>query len=459
MITADQLMTDSLRASTQGGAIARVLAAALGAVEPAAAVRRYLQRDGDTLVVAEHKYDLTQTDRVFVVGAGKAGLPMAEATAAILGDRLTGGVIVVKEAHAQNREPKTVAKKLSVLEASHPIPDARGVAASEQIAHLLAAATERDLVIALISGGGSALLTRPANGVTLDDMQQLTNLLLRSGASIGEINTLRKHLDTMKGGGLAHLAYPAQLVALVLSDVVGSPLDVIASGPTVADPTTFADALAVLERYEITAQTPAAALALLQQGAAGAIEETPKPGDKRLAYVVNQIVASNSLAAEAALQQATTEGFNTLLLTTYLQGEAREAGRFAAAIGRELVFEQRPIARPACVVLGGETTVTVRGNGVGGRNQELALGAVAEIAGLGDVVLVTLATDGGDGPTDAAGAVVTGATAERASAQGLAVTDFLARNDAYHFFAPLGDLLRPGPTQTNVNDLLFVFLA
>jgi hydroxypyruvate reductase len=256
---------------------------------------------------------------------------------------------------------------------------------------------------------------------------------------------------------VARAAHPATLVTLVLSDVVGSPLDVIASGPTVSDPTTFGDAYAILERYEIVPKTPPAILEYLRRGKAGEIEETLKPGDARFARVQNLVVGSNSQAADAALAAARDEGFNTLLLTTYLQGEAREVGRMMAAIARELAATGRPIARPACVVAGGETTVTLRGGGKGGRNQELALAAAVELDRLREVAIVALATDGGDGPTDAAGAVATGATAERARGQAIDPAAHLARNDAYPFFEALGDLLLPGPTQTNVNDLAFVF--
>jgi hydroxypyruvate reductase len=450
----DLFLTTSLRAGPRGAAVARILAAALDAVDPAAAVQRYLRREGMLLYAGQRTYDLSSYERVLVAGTGKAGVPMGRAAAEILGDRLAGGVLVVKEGHlgAQSEIPK-----LRFVEAGHPLPDERGVAGARQAAELLEQATERDLVIALISGGGSALMTLPAAGISLADMQALTNILLRCGADINEINTLRKHLDQVKGGGLARLAYPASLLTLVLSDVVGSPLDVIASGPTVPDSSSFSAAYAVLERYDVMAEVPAPIVARLRAGMAGEIAETPKPGDARFANVQNLIVGSNPQAAAAALAAARAEGFNTLLLTTFLQAEAREAGRVLAAVARELAATAQPLPRPACLVAGGETTVTLRGAGAGGRNQELALATVADIAGLVDVAVVALATDGGDGPTDAAGAVATGTTLERARQLGLDPATHLARNDAYPFFAALGDLLQPGPTQTNVNDLLFVF--
>ncbi len=455
----EAFLTATLRALPHGAAVARILAAAVAAVEPGAAVRRFLHCDDDRLVAGDAVYDLNAFERVWIVGAGKASIPMTAAAVALVGGRLGGGVVVVKEGHVTPEGLAVLQPRVEVLEAGHPIPDERGVAAGEQIAALLQHTGERDLVLALISGGGSALLTRPAPGITLDDMQCLTRVLLACGASINEINTLRRHLDTLKGGGFARLAAPATVVTLILSDVVGDPLDVIASGPTVADPTTFADALDVLERYGVLDQTPVAILDRLQRGIRGEIAETPKPGDPVLARVHNLIIGSNRLAAEAALAAAQSEGFNTLLLTTFLQGEARVVGRVLAAIAREVAASDRPVRRPACVIAGGETTVTLRGDGRGGRNQELALAATADLAAAPGTLLVTLATDGGDGPTDAAGAVVSDATLRRAVALGLDVDTALARNDSYPFFAALDDLLRPGPTQTNVNDLALVVVV
>ncbi len=453
----NRLWTSSLRDSPRGAAITRIMAAALAAVDPAAAVARFLRRDGHTLSAGEHRLDLRQIERVFVVGAGKAGAPMAAATADILGPHLTAGLVVVKDGYLGAAGEQLHQSQLRLVEAGHPVPDQRGADAARRITELLADLTPRDLVIALISGGGSALLTLPAPGLSLDDLQALTSLLLACGASIGEINTLRKHLDLMKGGGLARLAHPATLVTLILSDVVGSPLDTIASGPTVPDPSSFADALAVIARYGLEDRAPAAVLERLRQGAAGALPETPKAGDPLFAGVTNILVGSNELAAEAALAAAQAEGFTPLLLTTSLEGEAREAGRFLAAVLREVATSGRPIPRPACIIAGGETTVTLRGHGRGGRNQELALAAAAKLAGLTDIALVALATDGGDGPTDAAGAVVTGMTLERGRASGLDYEAHLAQNDAYPYFAALDDLLLPGPTATNVNDLTFLF--
>jgi hydroxypyruvate reductase len=322
---------------------------------------------------------------------------------------------------------------------------------------LLDGLTPADLVIALLSGGGSALLENPAAGLTLADLQRTTDLLLRSGAAIGEVNAVRKHLSAVKGGGLARRAAPARLVALVLSDVVGSPLDVIASGPTVPDLTTFRDASTVIERYDLWSALPERVVARLQAGLAGAVPETPKPDDPVFSRVQTAVVGSNAHAARAAAARATEMGFHVQVLSTYVEGEAREVGRVLAALAREIDASGQPLPRPACLVLGGETTVTVRGEGRGGRNQEVALGCAPGVAGLADVLVLSAATDGGDGPTDAAGAWVDGTTALRARALGLDVDAFLARNDSYAFFAALGDLLIIGPTLTNVNDLMFVY--
>jgi hydroxypyruvate reductase len=325
------------------------------------------------------------------------------------------------------------------------------------MADLLTRTTKRDLVIAVLSGGGSALLTLPAPALTLDDLQQTTHLLLGCGATIVELNAVRKHLSQIKGGGMARLATPASLVSLVLSDVVGDPLDAIASGPTVPDPTTFADAWAVLERHDLVGRVPPAVRERLEAGVEGRVPDTPKPGDPLFRDAWSLIVGSNRLAAEAAVEAARAHGLGSLLLSTFVEGEARQVARVAAALVKELVNYDRPLPRPACLVWGGETTVTLRGQGRGGRNQELALAAALAMQELPGVALLALGTDGTDGPTDAAGAVATGETITRARSLGLDPIAHLAENDAYPFFDALDDLIRTGPTGTNVNDLLFLF--
>ena len=335
--------TVSLRALPQGKAIRRVLAAALAAVDPYAAVKRWLRREGDRLALGETAYDLARFRRVWLVGAGKAGFPMAQAAVEVLGERLSGGLVIVKEGHApEGRGPEGQALSgVEIVQAGHPLPDRRGVEATRRLAGILREAGEDDLVVCLISGGGSALMTAPAEGISLDELQQLTSALLACGATINQINCLRKHVDLVKGGGLARLAAPAALATLVLSDVVGDPLDVIASGPASPDESTFAEAWGVLELYGLQERVPLAIRARLQAGMRGELPETPKPGDPLFERVQNQVVSSNVQAAQAALDQARAEGWNALLLTTFLQGEARQAGRMLAAVARQAAASGR----------------------------------------------------------------------------------------------------------------------
>jgi glycerate 2-kinase len=446
--------TKSIRESQQRDAILAVLQASLAAVDPGFVVRQHVRcRDGQ-LLVGDRQYDLSEVGRIWLVGGGKAAVPMTAALWDILGERIAAGIVVTKYGYI---DAELDTGPVEVIEAGHPVPDQSGVNGTRRMAGLLQQAGEHDLVLAVISGGGSALLTLPAGDLTLDDLQATTQLLLRSGATIVELNAVRKHLSQLKGGGLARLAGEAKVAGLVLSDVVGDPLDVIASGPLSPDPTTFGSAWQVLERYGLLDRVPEGVRERLQAGCDGDVAETPKPGDPLFERVQTVIVGSNRLAARAAVRAAQSQGLNALLLSTYVEGEAREVARVAAALAKELVYHDRPVARPACLVWGGETTVTVRGDGKGGRNQELALAAALALEGLPGVVLVALGTDGTDGPTDAAGAVATGQTIALATSLGLDARSYLQNNDAYPFFDALGDLIRTGPTGTNVNDLLFIF--
>jgi glycerate 2-kinase len=309
----------------------------------------------------------------------------------------------------------------------------------------------------LISGGGSALLTLPAEGLELSDLQVMTECLLAAGATINELNTIRKHLSAVKGGQLARMAAPATVYTLILSDVVGDPLEVIASGPTVPDPTTFDDAWTIVKQYQLEDSLPVAVSQRLQAGCAGDVLDTPKPGASIFERVHNAIIGSNRISARAAVEAAQVAGFETQLLSTYIEGEAREVGKVMAGLAKGLVSGEGPISPPACLVAGGETTVTLRGDGQGGRNQEMALAAAIALQGWRRTLITCLGTDGTDGPTDAAGAFASGDTVERAQAKGFDAVKYLKRNDAYNFFAPLGDLIVTGPTQTNVNDLTLVF--
>lgn len=439
--------------------VMQLLRAALDAVDPYAAVRRALRTEGDHLEVGERTYDLSRYRRVIVVGGGKASAPMAVAVEDALGGRVSAGLVNVKYGHVLPSEGRATATRvIEINEAGHPIPDERGVEGARRMAELLSSADGGDLVICLISGGGSALMALPVEGVTLGDKQQLTDLLLRCGATINEMNAVRKHLSLSKGGGWARMAQPADVIALILSDVVGSPLDVIASGPTAPDTSTFADAWWVLQKYQLVDQVAPAIRERLRRGVEGLVEETPRPEDDLFRKVNNVVIGSNEIAARAALRKAEELGFNVMLLSTYVQGEAREVARVMAAVAKEIVHSGSPVPRPACVIAGGETTVTIRGAGKGGRNQELALAAAVEADGLEDVVIVGAATDGNDGPTDAAGAIASGATVSRARALGLDARKLLSDNNSYELFGKLGDLIVTGPTNTNVNDLTLVLV-
>jgi glycerate 2-kinase len=432
-----------------------ILSAALAAVDPAQAIRQNVSLKGDSLRIGQRSYDLSGYERIFVAGGGKAGSPMIAAIEEILGQRITAGLVNVK--HGYLPPEAADVQRVEIVQAGHPTPDEAGRRGAERMVEMLSSLTERDLVICLISGGGSALMTLPQPTISLADVQALTGALLRCGATINEINAVRKHISRIKGGQLARLIHPAQGVSLILSDVVGNPLDVIASGPTVPDTTTFAQAYGVLEKYDLLDKVPTSIVEHLAAGVAGKIAETPKEGEVVFATVYNLIVGSNEIAARAALNQAQESGFNTQLLSTYVEGEAREVAKVLAAVAKEMAQSGQPISRPACLVVGGETTVTITGEGKGGRNQEMALAAALAIEGWEDVMVVTLATDGTDGPTDAAGGVATGETVTWAKELGLDPEGYLANNDSYHFLEALGELIVTGPTNTNVNDLAFVF--
>jgi len=442
-----------------------MIRAALSAVEPGAAVQRHLHLDNGRLSVGrphgiERSYDLDKFDRVLVVGGGKAGAPMAAAVNKILGPRLTDGVVVVKHKHVLD-DPKATGT-ITIVEAGHPMPDEAGLKGAGQIADLLSSSTSRDLVLCLISGGGSALMTSPAPGISLADLQALTQVLLGCGATINEINTIRKHISQLKGGQLAQLAAPSPVISLILSDVVGDPLEVIASGPTVPDPTTFGDAWSILEHYRVVDDVPASITNHLSAGLKEVIPDTPKAGDPIFDGVQNVVVGSNRLAAQAAAKEAQRLGFDSILLSTFLEGEACEVAKAIAGLAKGLVRGEtmhppdRTLSQPACIVLGGETTVTLHGKGKGGRNQEMALAAALSLANWEDILVAFLATDGTDGPTDAAGAFADGSSVARATRLGLDAAAYLAHNDSYHFFEKLDDLIITGPTNTNVNDLVLI---
>ncbi|MCC6291970.1 MAG: glycerate kinase [Bryobacterales bacterium] len=425
----------------------RMFAAALKAADPVEAVGRFFRRQGGQLIVGGRRYALDSFDRVLITGAGKASAAMGLAVERILGTRIHSGWINTKYGHG------VALRRIHVHECGHPVPDEAGLEGARRMLALAESAGPRDLVIALISGGASALAPSPAPSVTLAQKQETTKLLLACGANIHEINAIRKHISALKGGQLARAAAPATVIALLLSDVIGDSLESIGSGPTAPDPSTFAQCLRLLEAYGITAKTPAAVRRRLEQGAAGKIAETPKPGSGVFARVQNVIVGSNTLAVDAAAAEARQLGYRTMVLSTRIGGETRDVAGVHAAILKEIRAAGRPLREPACLISGGETTVTLRGNGLGGRNQEFALAAAISLACMETVCVLSGGTDGTDGPTDAAGAIADGDTVRLAAAAGLDAGDFLARNDSYRFFDPLGLLLKPGPTRTNVMDV------
>jgi glycerate 2-kinase len=447
MLSAESFLTSSLQFSPNGDSICHILAAAIRAVEPGEAVERFVHRSGDIVEVAGRDYHMDNFQHVSLLGIGKAAIAMCSTLAGILGGRLHTGLAVTKHTTGILDLPFTE------LLGDHPIPGLHSLEAGQEIMNFVSSLGSDDLLFCLISGGGSALVTTPLEGISLKGIQALTSVMLANGARIDEINTLRRRLERLKGGGLVKASNGATIVSLILSDVVDNPLEAVASGPTAPDPLTRCDALALVEKYGLRGNVPDSILDTLEQA-----PETPKPGDLIFERVQNVIVGSNLLAAKAALAQAGTQGFHPYLLRTDLQGEARQVALELVAFLCQTKKTGNPIPPPACIVAGGETTVSLRREGKGGRNTELALAAVMELADVPGVLLVTLATDGEDGTTDAAGAVVTGETLRRAEEIALRPDDFLQKNDSYSFFAALGDLLKPGPTGTNVNDLVFLFI-
>ncbi len=428
-----------------------IFRAGLRAVDPAAAVRRHVALAGSRLRVGDRFYGLDRFQRIIVTGAGKGTAPMAQALEEILGDRLTTGWIIVKNGHGLPLQ------KTRVREAGHPVPDAAGLDAARFILDRLKECTAADLVLCAFSGGGSALLPAPLPPLDFSEKQQATRLLLASGASIDELNALRKHISAVKGGRLAEIAAPAQVVSLLLSDVIGDRLDVIASGPTAPDPSTYEEVQGIMDKYELKEKIPPRVFEIITQGGQGFIPETPKPGNPVFRYVQNLIIGSNSLAVAAAQKVAESLGYETSVISTTLSGEAAVA---AGGLARRALEVKETLApgRKVCLISGGETTVTVRGAGRGGRNTELAMAFALEISGSDKISLLAAGTDGTDGPTDAAGALADGQTVARALARGLEPRYYLADNDSYTFFEKIDDLLITGPTGTNVMDIQLILI-
>ncbi|MEW6713621.1 MAG: glycerate kinase [Nitrospirota bacterium] len=432
--------------------------ASLKAVDPFGSVKSYADR-------IHSVYRGGNFSRLIVIALGKAACPMAEAIEDSLGEIIDSGILITKYGHCNSsitpleKRGKRGFSKIKIFEAGHPFPDENGVKGTDEIINLLKETDEHTLVVCLISGGGSALLVSPYEGITLNEKQAITQLLLNAGADITELNTIRKHLSKVKGGRLTEITYPSKIISLILSDVIGDKLDVIASGPTSPDTTTYADALKVLEKYGLIEKTPKIIIEVLRKGAKSLIPETPKEGDKIFNNVENIIIGSNRIALDAAKKKAEELGFNTEIISSDLAGEARYVGKWLAEEVRKCgSAEVQKNKKPLCLISGGETTVTVKGNGLGGRNMELALAFAMEIEGIDGVTLLSAGTDGTDGRTDAAGAIVNGETVKKAKAAGLDPVKYLANNDSYNFFKKIDDLFITGPTGTNVMDIQIVII-
>ncbi len=430
-----------------------IFKAGLKAVSAIDAVCNAVELDGDLLKLGNKQYDLGKFKRILVLGAGKASAFMAAGIEKILAERIDRGLVCVKYDHV------TKLKKVELREAGHPIPDQNGEAAASAILDLASQAGPDDLVIFLLSGGGSALLPLAWDGITLEDKQKAASLMLASGATIHQINTVRKHCSRIKGGRLAQAVAPASLITLIISDVVGNDLDVIASGPTVPDPTSYADALRIIENLGLAAEMPSSIMSHLQSGIRNQVPDTPTAESGNWQHVRNIIIADNLLAMEAARRQALEFGYNTLVLSSRIEGETRIVAQVHGAIAREVLATGNPVAPPACLLSGGETTVTIKGKGLGGRNMEFALAAALDIRGSSNIVVLSGGTDGTDGPTDAAGAISSGLTVEQAAQLEMDAEAFLECNDSYNFFKNLGNLIITGPTHTNVMDLRILLVS
>ncbi len=430
-----------------------IFRAAVTAVQPAPLIRKNVRLEGGILTIAQSAFDLSTIKHIYVTGAGKATAPMAQALEAILGDAVSDGVIIVKHGHT------VPLRRIRTVEAAHPVPDENGMAGTQQLIKLVEQASDQDLVICLLSGGGSALLIDAPPGCSLQELRRFFGLLLASGADIAEVNTVRKHLSAVKGGGLARVAYPAALVSLILSDVIGDPLDVIASGPTVADSTTFADAIQIVEKYHLVNKSPSSIWEYLQRGLRSKVPETPKAGDCIFTNTTNCLIGSNHIALEAAQEKARQLGFYPQIVTDKIAGEASNVAGEVVRKAKQLATDGA-VPKPACLLWGGETTVTIAGtSGKGGRNQELALTAAIALENEPGIAVLSGGTDGTDGPTDAAGAVVDGFTSSRAREKGINPEDFLAAHDSYNFFRQTGGHITTGPTLTNVMDIIVALVS
>jgi glycerate-2-kinase len=431
-----------------------ILLRAIDAVKPDQLIQQKISLRDDILKVEDREFNLKQYQRVYVIGAGKASAVMAREMENLLGERIFYGVISVKYGHSK------VCRKLRILESGHPVLDENGILAASQILQVADDAQDDDLVICLLSGGGSALLEKPPDSISLTDLQQLFNLLLGCGANIEEMNIVRRHLSLVKGGQLARAVFPATCINLILSDVIGDPLESIASGPTAPDPSTFQDAWEIIEKYKLTDSLPESVRNYLEKGLNSEVPETLKDGDSVFEKVHNFIIGNNLGALKTAQAAAEDLGFSSIILSSRVQGEAREVAKVVAAITQEIIDRDIPLPRPACILMGGETTVMLKGKGKGGRNQELALSSLIAMQGVkSEYLIASCGTDGTDGPTDAAGGMIHPKIWDKIRESGLSPGKFLDNNDAYSFLEKTGGLIKTGPTGTNVMDIILVLVS
>ncbi len=433
-----------------------IYTAAINAVNPENAIESHLKLNGKNLELLKNGspfayFDLDSFDRILVVGAGKATSPMAKAMEKILGRRIESGLISVKYGYTEKLST------IRTIEAAHPVPDENGVKGATQIREILKGAGENDLVISLISGGGSALLPLPPEKITLEEKRATTDLLLKSGAAIHEINAVRKHLSLIKGGNMAAAAYPATVINLMISDVVGDSMDVIASGPFVPDNSSFSHAVDILKKYELEEKVPSPVRDYLQRGADGRVDENPDSESEIFRKVTNLIVASNIISLKAAGEKADELGYRSIILSSQIEGITSDVAVWHSRIAKEVLASGYPLPPPACIISGGETTVIVKGNGLGGRNMEFALQSAELISGM-KITMASIGTDGSDGPTDAAGAVADGNTIGRSREKGIDINEYRENNDSYNFFKAMGDLIITGPTNTNVMDIRIIII-
>ncbi len=437
--------------------IKKILNSTLQAVNPDKIINSSIRLQNKLLFIKEYSLNLSIFQNIYLIGIGKASQSMATSAMQLLGNLIHSGVVITK---AEDKfQTEKISTKIKTIQGSHPIPNERSIFAAEEIIRFSKRLTANDLVICLISGGGSALVTKPAERVSLNAIQNLTSQLLRCGASINEINTIRKHMDVIKGGGLLSFLYPAQVVTLILSDVMGDDLSMIASGPTAPDPTTYQDAMDILIKYSITKSIDESILDHLTSGIKGIIPETLKENDPRFTQVKNIIIGNNHTAILAAKETACGLGYNCQIITQPFIGNTYDVGKEITKIIKASLINRKITKIPLCIIGGGESTVDVKGRGLGGRNQEVALYSAVQIDGIEDVCVATLATDGEDGPTDAAGAIITGKTVKSAKTLGMDATRYLSNNDSYNFFVKVGGLIKTGSTGTNVNDLNIIFIS